>query len=209
MVKVKICGITNYEDALFAVESGAHALGFIFASGPRRIEPAAAREIIRKLSPFIKTVGVFVDEAPDKIKEVAGYCGLDLVQLHGNESPDICERFMPWVIKAVRVKDPSSVKGLEGYKGKARGILLDTYSEKVSGGTGMTFNWELAVEAKGAGMPVILAGGLGPSNIAEAVSRVKPYAVDVSSGVEERPGKKNHALIRELFDKIKAQDPGD
>ncbi|MBN1626338.1 MAG: phosphoribosylanthranilate isomerase [Deltaproteobacteria bacterium] len=202
MVKVKICGITNYSDALVAVESGADALGFIFASGPRHIEPPEAREIICGLPPFIKTVGVFVDEDPERIQEIISCCSLDLVQLHGNESPDICERFMPGVIKAVRVKDRSSLRGLEDYKGKVRGILLDAYSEKAAGGTGMTFNWDLAVDAKGAGIPLILAGGLGPSNITEAVSRVEPYAVDVSSGVEERPGKKNHALIRELFEKL-------
>jgi len=203
MVKVKICGITNYEDAIFAVESGADALGFIFASSPRRIEPADAREIIRRLPPFVKTVGVFVDEVPDRIEKTIDLCGLDLVQLHGNESPDICERFMPGIIKAIRVKDHTSIKGLGDYKNKAKAFLLDTYSEKAAGGTGRTFNWDLAIGAKELGMPVILAGGLGPSNIAEAVLKVKPYAVDVNSGVEERPGKKSHVLIKELFEKLR------
>lgn len=203
MVKVKICGITNYEDAMFAAESGVDALGFIFASSPRRIEPAEAREIIRGLPPLVKTVGVFVDEDPERIKEIVGYCCLDIVQLHGNESPDVCERFMPGVIKSIRVKDDASIKGLEDYKGKTKGLLLDTYSEKAAGGTGRTFNWDLAIGAKEMGMPVILAGGLGPSNIVEAVLKVEPYAVDVSSGVEERPGKKSHTLIREFFEKLR------
>lgn len=203
MVKVKICGITNYEDAMFAAESGADALGFIFASSPRHIEPAEAREIIRRLPPLVKTVGVFVDEDPERIKEIVGYCGLDIVQLHGNESPDICERLMPGVVKTIRVKDDASVKGLEDYKGKTRGLLLDTYSEKAAGGTGRTFNWDLAIGVKELGMPVILAGGLGPLNIVEAVLKVEPYAVDVGSGVEERPGKKSHALISEFFEKLR------
>jgi len=202
MVKVKICGITNYGDALFAAESGADALGFIFAPSPRRIEPVAAREIIRRLPPFVKTVAVFVDETPEKIKEIIAYCGTDLVQLHGKEPPEFCEQLMPGVIKAIAVKDGAVLMDIKGYSGRAGCILLDTYSEKTAGGTGKVFNWELAVKIKAMGMPVMLAGGLRPSNIIEAIATVKPYAVDVNSGVEERPGKKSHELIKELFEKI-------
>ncbi len=209
MVKVKICGITNYEDALFAVESGADALGFIFADSPRRILPEAALDIIRRLPPFIKSVGVFVDEAPERITEIVSLCGIDLIQLHGKEPPGICGQFMQRVIKAIAVRDNSVIEDLRPYQGRVRGLLLDTYSENLAGGTGRTFNWDLAIKAKELGIPVILAGGLGPSNIVEAVSKVKPYAVDVNSGVEERPGKKSHVLITELFEKVeKAQGTG-
>jgi len=206
MVRVKICGITNHEDALFAAESGAHALGFIFAPSPRRIEPVKARDIIRRLPPMIKTVGVFVDESPDKIKEIVSYCGIDLIQMHGKESPEACGRFMPSVIKAIAVKDESVLKDIPSYRGNVRGLLLDAYSEKTAGGTGKVFSWDLAVKIKEMGMPIILAGGLRPSNIAAAVSIVRPYAVDVNSGVEERPGKKNHGLIRELFERLRRFD---
>jgi phosphoribosylanthranilate isomerase len=203
MIKVKICGITNYEDAKFAVESGAHALGFIFAESPRRIKPEDARSIIRRLPPFIKNVGVFVDETPEKIEEITSRCGIDLIQLHGKETPETCEQFMPHVIKAIRVKDDSVLKDIPLYKGKVIGLLLDAYSEKIAGGTGKLFNWDLAIKIKNMGMPIILAGGLKPPNIVAAISIVRPYAIDVSSGVEEKPGKKSHALIKELFEKIK------
>ncbi len=209
MVKVKICGITNYEDAMFAAEAGADALGFIFAKSPRQIPPENAMNIIRRLPPFIKKVGVFVDEAPENIKELVSFCGVDLIQLHGKETPEFCEQFMPKVIRAIGVKDDSILRDIPAYTGKVSGLLLDTYSENLAGGTGRTFNWDLAIKAMELGIPVILAGGLGPSNIVEAVARVNPYAVDVNSGVEERPGKKSHALIRELFEKIeKAQGAG-
>jgi len=203
MVKVKICGITNYEDALFAAESGADALGFIFADSPRKIEPGTVRSIIRRLPPFIKTIGVFVDETPEKIKELVSYCGIDLIQLHGKESPDICEQFMPRIIKAIPVKDDSVFSDIPSYRGKVRGLLLDTYSEKMAGGTGKVFSWDLAIKIREMGMPIMLAGGLKPSNVVAAISIVRPYAIDVNSGVEERPGKKDRSLIIELFEKIK------
>jgi len=202
MVKVKICGITNFEDALFAAESGADALGFIFAASPRRIAPADARDIIVRLPPLMKTVGVFVDEPPDKIEEIVSWCGIDIIQLHGKAPPDLCRHFMPRIIKAIQVKDDSVLEDIHPYRDRVRGLLLDTYSEKMAGGTGKVFNWDLAIEIKKTGIPVILAGGLTPLNITDAISRVKPYAVDVNSGVEERPGKKSHALIKELFEEI-------
>jgi phosphoribosylanthranilate isomerase len=203
MVKVKICGITNYEDAMFAAESGADALGFIFADSPRKIEQVTARNIIRKLPPFVKSIGVFVDEAPERVKEIVAYCGINLIQLHGKESPETCERFMPRVIKAIGVKDDSVLKDIPPYKGKVRGLLLDTYLEKMAGGTGKIFNWDLAIKIREMGMPIILAGGLRPSNVVAAISIVRPYAIDVNSGVEERPGKKDHSLIKDLFEKIR------
>ena len=202
-VKVKICGITNLEDASIAVELGADALGFIFASSPRRIAPQTARAIIRAVPPFVKTVGVFVNEAPATIREVMQHCGLDLVQLHGDESPALCEELMPCTIKALRIKDESSLQTIQLYHGKVRALLLDTYSNEKAGGTGKTFDWELAIKIKKQGTPIIISGGLAPSNIVAAIHTVRPYAVDVNSGVEERPGKKSHTLIRDLTEKVR------
>ena len=202
-VAVKICGITDYEDASIAVELGADALGFIFADSPRQITPQKAREIIRAIPPFVKTVGVFVDEGPAAIREMIHYCGLDLVQLHGDESPDLCCDLMPYTIKALRIKDESSLRTSRIYHGKVRALLLDTYSKDKAGGSGKTFDWQLAIKIKKLGIPIILAGGLGPSNINDAVSTVRPYAVDVNSGVEERPGKKSHTLMKDLMEKVR------
>jgi phosphoribosylanthranilate isomerase len=200
-VKVKICGITNLEDASIAVELGADALGFIFAPSPRRIAPQTAREIIRAVPPFVKTVGVFVNEAPATIREVMQHCGLDLVQLHGDESPAFCDELMPYTIKALRIKDESSLQTSQPYHGKVRALLLDTYSKEKAGGTGKTFDWNLAIKIKKMGIPIILSGGLGPSNIDLAIHTVRPYAVDVNSGVEKCPGKKSHTLIKALMAK--------
>jgi len=202
-VAVKICGITDYEDASIAVGLGAGALGFIFADSPRQITPQKARDIIRAIPPFVKTVGVFVDEGPAAIKEIIHDCGLDLVQLHGDESPDLCCELMPYTIKALRIKDESSLRTSRIYHGKVRALLLDAYSKDKAGGTGKTFDWQLAIKIKKLGIPIILAGGLGPSNIDGAISTVRPYAVDVNSGVEERPGKKSHTLMKDLMEKVR------
>lgn len=202
MVKIKICGITNYDDAALAANLGADALGFIFASSPRKIEPENARAIIRKLPPFVKSIGVFVNEETNKIMDIIEYCGLDNVQLHGNESPETCEEFMPRTIKALRIKDDCTPEQYETYKGKVKAFLLDTYSEKAAGGTGKTFNWDMAVKIKKLGVPIILAGGLVPSNIKDAILKVNPYGLDISSGIEEQPGKKDHSLMEKLFEEI-------
>jgi phosphoribosylanthranilate isomerase len=202
-VTVKICGITNYEDASIAVGLGAGALGFIFADSPRQITPQKARDIIRAMPPFVKTVGVFVDEGTAAIREIIHYCGLDLVQLHGDESPDLCAELMPHTIKALRIKDESSLRASRIYHGRVRALLLDAYSKDKAGGTGKTFDWQLAIKFKKLGIPIILAGGLGPSNIDGAISTVRPYAVDVNSGVEERPGKKSHTLMKDLMEKVR------
>jgi phosphoribosylanthranilate isomerase len=202
-VKVKICGITEYEDAGIAVELGAGALGFIFADSPRQITPQKARDIISAIPPFVKTVGVFVNEDPAVIRNVKHYCGLDLVQLHGDESPDLCHELMPYSIKALRIKDESSLQTSQLYQGKVRALLLDTYSKDTAGGTGTTFDWRLAIKIKKLGIPIILAGGIGPSNIDGAVRTVRPYAVDVNSGVEEHPGKKSHTLMKDLMEKVR------
>ena len=198
-VKVKICGITNLEDASIAVELGANALGFIFAPSPRQITPQKARAIIRAIPSFVKTVGVFVNEAPATIREVMQHCGLDLVQLHGDESPGLCEELMPCTIKALRIKDESSLQTSQQYHGKVRALLLDTYSKEKAGGTGKTFDWNLAIKIKKMGIPIILSGGIGPSNIDLAIHTVRPDAVDVNSGVEKCSGKKSHILIKALM----------
>ena len=203
MVRVKICGITNYQDALMAVTLGADALGFIFAPSPREITPAKARDIIRAIPPFVNKVGVFVDKAPDVIRQIIRFCGLDLVQLHGDESPDFCNELMPYTIKAFRMKDIYGLSGIRPFQGRVRALLFDTYSEEKKGGTGKTFDWDLAVRGKGLGPPVILSGGLGPSNIERAISIVKPYSVDVNSGIEAYPGKKNPHLMRDVMEKIR------
>jgi phosphoribosylanthranilate isomerase len=201
-IAVKICGITDYEDASIAVRLGANTLGFIFAHSPRQITPQKARDIISAIPPFIKTVGVFVNEGLAAIREIKHYCGLDLVQLHGDESPNFCHAVMPYTIKALRIKDASSLHSIQAYHGKVRALLLDTYSKDKAGGTGKTFDWKLALKIKKLGIPIILSGGLGPSNIDEAINTVRPYAVDVNSGVEERIGKKSHILMKELMEKV-------
>ena len=202
-INVKICGITNLTDAQTAVRLGADALGFIFAPSPRQIAPQTARDIIRALPPFVKTVGVFVNEAPAAIRKVINDCGLDLVQLHGDESPDLCNELMPYTIKALRVKDESSLQTGQAYQGKVRALLLDTYSKKKAGGTGKTFDWELALRIKKQGFPLILSGGLTPANIVAAIHTVRPYGIDVNSGVEERPGQKSPTLMRDLMENVR------
>ncbi|MDP2167148.1 MAG: phosphoribosylanthranilate isomerase [Thermodesulfovibrionales bacterium] len=190
MVKVKICGITNIEDALAAAGLGADALGFVFYKGsPRYIAPDEAKKIISRLPPFISAVGVFVDEKTDDVLMMAGHAGIDIVQFHGHEPPEACiiDRR---VIKAVRVKELSDLEPLKRYGGVSA-FLLDTYAPDALGGTGRIFNWDIALEAKLMGR-VILAGGLTPENVQQAVRWVHPYAVDVSSGVEKEKGKKDH-----------------
>jgi phosphoribosylanthranilate isomerase len=201
-IRVKFCGITEREDALGAVNLGADALGFIFAPSPRRILPEKARRIINALPPLVKTVGVFVNEKVAEIREHINYCGLDLVQLHGDESPEICRELLPYTIKAFRIKDDSSLQTIGDYHDSVRALLLDTYCEDKAGGTGKIFDWQLAVKIKETGIPVILSGGLGPSNIEAAIRVVRPYAVDVNSGVEERPGKKSYRMMKELMENI-------
>ncbi len=200
MTRVKICGITNLDDARLAVEYGADALGFVFYEGsPRHVFPETVREIISHLPPFVTTVGVFVNAPPQEIREVMDLAGLDVVQLHGDEPQEECSLF-PRVIKAFRVRELSDIERLKGYSVSA--YLLDAYDPEVPGGTGQTFNWDIAVEAKKYG-PIILAGGLTPENVADAVSRVRPYAVDVSSGVEAQKGKKDHEKMRLFIERVK------
>jgi phosphoribosylanthranilate isomerase len=202
MVKIKVCGITNQQDASLAVALGVDALGFIFAQSPRQVNPEKAKDIISTLPPFVQAVGVFVNEAPGRIREIMQRCRLDLIQLHGNETPDVCNELMPQSIKAFQLKDESSLDIITPYCGKTRAFLFDTYSKDKRGGTGKTFDWDLAIRGKELGVPVILSGGLNHANIEKAVSTVKPYAVDVNSGIEESPGKKDPVLMKELIKTI-------
>ncbi len=193
MVRVKICGITREEDALHAAACGADALGFVFYSkSPRCVEPETARRIIAALPPFVATVGLFVNEEPRRVEEIVRYCGLDVVQLHGDEPPSDCLIPGCRVIKALRVRDASSLRGMEDFPVSA--LLLDAWVEGEYGGTGERCSWELAADAA-ARMTVILAGGLNPGNVLTAVRAVKPYGVDVSSGVEASPGVKDPDLV--------------
>jgi phosphoribosylanthranilate isomerase len=199
MVKIKICGITNLEDALLASELGADALGFIFyAKSPRHVAPGTARAIIAQLPPFVAAVGVFVDEAASVVQELAANVGLDWVQLHGKESPEYCRNLGCKVIKGFRIQDEGSLRRLADYQGAAQALLLDTYKKGQVGGTGEIFDWHLAREAKRYGQ-IILAGGLTPENVAQAIATVGPAAVDAASGTEAAPGKKDPAKLRAFF----------
>lgn len=195
MTRVKICGITNLDDALVAVDAGADALGFNFATGPRKVDPKTARRIIERLPPFVVVVGVFVGE-DTSVARIADECGVQVIQLHGGESAHFADSLSPRpVVPVVHVKDAASLKAIASYQG-ASAILLDAKAPGMLGGTGRTFDWDLAVEAKRFGKPIILAGGLNPDNVADAVRAVDPYAVDAASGVESSPGRKDHELLR-------------
>ncbi len=191
MIKIKICGITNKEDALWAVNLKVDALGFIFADSPRRVEPEIVQKIIELLPPFISSVGVFVNQDRKKVEEIAESCGLTTLQFHGEESSSYCEGFKQKILKALRIENKDILEKAIQYKDKVDAYLLDTYSPSKYGGTGKTFDWRIAKEIKKFGLPIILSGGLNPKNIREAISEVEPYGVDASSGIEERPGKKN------------------
>lgn len=202
-MRVKICGLTRREDALAAVAAGADALGFIFYEpSPRHLSLPAAAEIIRAVPPFVAKVGVFVDAEAAFIQRAVAECGLDTVQLHGAEPPEFCRQFAVPVIKAFRIRDRDSLRALPAYDTVA--WLLDSFVPGKPGGTGAQFNWDLAAEAKKLGCPIILAGGLTPENVAAAVAKVRPYAVDVSSGVESAPGRKDEAKVRAFIAAAKA-----
>jgi phosphoribosylanthranilate isomerase len=194
-VTVKICGITSVEDAQAVEQAGADAVGLMFYEGsPRHIALEQAKAIVDSLSNTIVRVGVFVNSEESFVRQAMEICTLNMLQFHGDEAPEYCARFEVMTLKAIRVSDESSLKEMERYS--ADGFLLDAFSENSLGGTGETFNWELAKRATKSGRPVFLAGGLTSENVAEAVKAVRPFAVDVSSGVESEPGKKDAAKVR-------------
>ncbi|OGP88696.1 MAG: hypothetical protein A2157_09875 [Deltaproteobacteria bacterium RBG_16_47_11] len=195
MIWIKICGITNIEDGLKAASLGVDALGFIFAPSLRRVTPDMAQKIIRTLPNLNLKVGVFVNEEPEEVLRVAEYCGLNALQFHGEELPEYCKIFSLPVIKAIRIKTLESLTGMERYPDAT--ILLDTYSPVKAGGTGISFPWTVALKAKEE-RNFILSGGLNPGNIGEAISKVRPWGVDVSSGVETVPGKKDHLKMNDF-----------
>jgi len=202
-VIVKICGITNLEDALAATDAGADALGFVFwERSPRCVTPAVMENLIGRLPVSIVKVGVFVDASSEEVARTARAYGLNLLQFHGNETPEYCVQFGLMSMKAFRVRDAASLEKLQNYQTDA--WLLDAYNTAKPGGTGERFNWDLAIEAQRRGRPIFLAGGLTPENVREAIDRVRPYGVDVSSGVESSPGKKDLMKVRNFIQAAKA-----
>ena len=202
--KIKICGITTLPDAQLAVGLGADALGFIFyPKSPRYIPVATAADICNALPPFVTKVGVFVDELEYEIEKALSECLLTALQFHGEEPPGFCQKFAAKSIKAIRVRDEGSLRAAAEYDVDA--LLIDTYTESERGGTGQTFDWSLAVKAKEIlAPPIILSGGLTTVNVQEAIRRVKPYAVDVSSGVEREPGRKDPEKLRRFIELAKS-----
>ncbi len=202
MIKVKICGITNYDDAYVSYYLGAAYIGFIFAESPRRVSPEKAKRIIELIPSSIEKVGVFVDEVIDEVNRIADYCGLDIVQLHGKEPPEYCSSVAGRVFKAFRIRKIEDIETISLYN--VDGYLLDAFVPGRAGGTGKSFDWNIAVSAKNAACPLILSGGLGPGNIEEAIKVVHPEIVDAGSGVEVRAGIKDHKKIETFMERVYA-----
>jgi phosphoribosylanthranilate isomerase len=183
MTRIKICGLTDKETAWAAVESGVDAIGFVFTPSKRKVTPDRAREIIRSMPPYVSITGVFVDTDLAVLNDTAEYCRLDLVQLHGEESPEYCAGSVRPVVKTLKIRSAADLEAMQAYRHAVRAFLLDSYVPGSFGGTGQTFPWEYAEAVQGRA-PIILAGGLHAGNVMEAIRRTKPYGVDVSSGVE-------------------------
>ncbi|MBB3059537.1 phosphoribosylanthranilate isomerase [Microbulbifer rhizosphaerae] len=203
-MQVKICGITNIEDATAAVAAGADALGLVFYSAsPRCIDGSRAAAIAAAVSPFVTLTGLFVNATAAEIEQVLAEVPLNLLQFHGDESAEYCEQFRRPYIKALRMKDGLDVLAAMAAHPKARGFLLDAYRPGVPGGTGETFDWQRVPQDSG--REVILAGGLTPDNVAAAIAAARPQAVDVSGGVEATPGRKDHNKVREFVQAAKGR----
>lgn len=204
--RVKICGMTELFEVEKAVEAGVDALGFIFVKeSPRAIDPEDAKEIIAGLPPFVDAVGVFMNEDPEVVGEIVNYCGLTVIQLHGQEPPEYCAMMPRRVIKAFRVKPDMGPEFLEPYNDVVWAFLLDTYHTEMAGGTGETFDWSL-VERLKPQKPLILAGGLNLDNVGAAIKQVQPFAVDVNSGIESSPGRKDPDKIAALLRQVSEAD---
>ena len=206
--EIKICGITDADDALFAAECGIEALGFIFyAPSPRYVSPVQAREIIAALPAEVAKVGVFVNQERAEVRQIFDYCGLDFIQLHGDETPEYCRSFpAPRLIKALFLQAEQDLEALKSYA--VRAVLVDSRDAGRYGGTGKRANWELALRVK-AVKKLILSGGLKEENIAAALALVSPSAVDLNSGVEIAPGRKDRDKIRRVVQIIRSMGEGD
>jgi phosphoribosylanthranilate isomerase len=201
MTRIKICGLMSAADALAAVEAGADALGFVFAPSPRQVSPETARDIIQSLPPFVTTVGVLVNRPAEEVENIVRECGLDLVQLHGRESPAYCAGFQGRAVKVLSMDQGIDMDTIAAYGPVTRALLLDSGR----GGTGRTFNWRT--------LPVgldrdrlILAGGLNPDNVGTAIKTIGPWAVDVSSGVESAPGRKDIKKVKAFIEQVREAD---
>ena len=201
---VKICGLCSAEDALAAAAAGADAVGVVLAESPRRVGLDEAARILAHVPPSVARVGVFVDADPDEIRRAIEVLGLKTVQLHGSESPQLCGSLPARVIKAFRVGPGFDAAAVEPYRPYVAAVLLDGYAPGAAGGTGRTFDWDVARAVHDPAL--VLAGGLTPDNVAEAVRRVRPYVVDTSSGVESAPRVKDHARIRAFVAAVREAD---
>jgi len=212
-MRIKVCGITRPEDALLAVEAGVWAVGFIFVRNtPRCLEPEQAADIIKQLPGNVEKFGVFANNSPDEVINISEEVGITKIQLHGEETPEYCSKVRMIteidVIKAIRIKDMDDLLPIKNYMNSISYVLLDTFSEKQRGGTGKTFDWAIAKQAKRYDIPLIVAGGLNPDNVMAAYTQVRPFALDMASGVETAPGIKDpHKinLLKELIDKTKTE----
>ncbi|MDD5258660.1 MAG: phosphoribosylanthranilate isomerase [bacterium] len=211
MVKIKICGITCAQDATWAANLGADFIGLnFFKDSPRKISPQNALEILKEIPPFVSSVGVFVNEDIKNIVKLVKKLSLSLVQLHGEETVEYCRQIKEAVpgikiIKAFRIKDETVFDSMRPYLEIADYFLLDVYVEGIAGGTGATFNWDLALKAKELGKPIFLAGGLTPENVQEAVDKAKPFAADVASGIERSPKRKDYDKMKDFINKAKSR----
>lgn len=205
MTEVKVCGITNADDALMAAESGASILGFIFFPGSgRHIEPATAARIARILPPGVVKAGVFVNQDISFVRRAVDEAGLDIVQVHGDETPQFCREIPGAYMRAVRVRGLESLEQVDMYDSEF--VLLDTFSERRFGGTGESFDWGLLRGFDLGGRRLFLSGGLNPGNVAEAVRAVRPYAVDVCSGVERKTGVKDPDKVKRFIEEVRVAD---
>jgi phosphoribosylanthranilate isomerase len=204
-VRVKVCGITRVEDALSAIRLGANAIGFVFwPKSSRYITPDSVREIVLALPPFVTTVGVYVDPTQEWVEETAVAGGLSLLQFHGDESPEFCEQFSLPYIKAIRVREGVDLLQYTTRYRRARGLLLDTYTAGMPGGTGHVFDWKLIPQDLS--LPLILSGGLNPGNVLQAIKQTRPWAVDVSSGVEAAKGIKDEKKISAFMQGVRKSE---
>ena len=200
-MRVKVCGITRLEDARIATDLGAFAIGFVFwPASPRFVDAERARSIVRALPPLVMAIGVFVDQPQAEVNEVADRVGLGAVQLHGNETPAYCEGIERRVIRAIGLRESMDVKSVDQWPPSVT-VLLDAYDPEKRGGTGRPVDWTIAAAIASA-RPTILSGGLRPENVGAAITTVRPYAIDVSSGVEARPGVKDARRLRAFFEAV-------